>query len=58
MLKPFADPLLMEVKPSEPEYAEARRLLHFLSHFLEITVSDVPSTSLLREFVGESSFTY
>jgi len=58
VLKPFADPLLMEVKPSEPEYAKARRLLQFLSHFLEITVSDVPSTSLLREFVGESSFTY
>ena len=58
VLKSFADPLLMEVKPSEPEYAEARRLLQFLSNFLEITVNDVPDTSLLREFVGESGFTY
>ena len=58
VLKPFADPLLMEVKPSEPEYAEARRLLEFLSNFLEITVNDVPNTSVLREFVGASSFKY
>lgn len=57
VLKAFADPLLMEVKPSEPEYAEARRLLQFLSNFLEITVNDVPATSILREFVGISSFT-
>ncbi len=56
VLKPLVEPLLMEVKPSEKEYAEARRLMRFLWNFLEIPAEHVPPTSLLREFIGGSSF--
>lgn len=56
VLKPLVEPLLMEVKPSEKEYAEARRLMRFLWNFLEIPAVHVPPTSLLREFIGGSSF--
>jgi uridine kinase len=56
VLKPLAEPLLMEVKPSEREYAEARRLMQFLWNFLEAPPVHVPPTSLLREFLGGGSF--
>jgi len=58
VLKPLVDPLLMTVKPSDPEYAEARRLQAFLSNFLSVPRQEVPPTSLLREFIGDSSFRY
>lgn len=58
VLRHFAEPLLSEVKPSDPEYAEARRLQEFLSFFLSISASVVPPTSILREFIGRSSFHY
>ena len=58
MLKPLAEPLLAEVKPSDPEYADARRLLEFLSYFLVVPEDLVPSTSILREYIGESGFEY
>ena len=58
VLKPFAGPLLNQIKPSQPEYAEARRLQEFLGCFLGISDQLVPATSLLREFVGRSSFRY
>jgi uridine kinase len=58
VLKPLAEPLLRQVKPSEPEYSVARRLAGFLDHFLPMSSHEVPPTSILREYIGESSFTY
>jgi uridine kinase len=58
VLKPFVEPLLVEVKPHHAQYAEARRLLTFLSSFLGVSEHLVPPTSILREFIGHSSFHY
>ncbi len=58
VLKPFVEPLLAEVKPDDPQYGEARRLQDFLASFLGIPHDLVPPTSLLREFIGKSSFRY
>jgi uridine kinase len=58
VLKPFVEPLLVEIKPYHPQYAEARRLLEFLSSFLAVSDQLVPATSILREFIGRSSFRY
>ncbi len=58
ILKKFALPLLQEIFENEREYAEARRLLKFLSYFESIDYENVPPTSILREFLGGSSFKY
>ena len=58
VLRPFAEPLLAEIKPSMPEYAEAVRLQQFLSNFLVIPPDRVPPTSVIREFIGQSFFQY
>jgi uridine kinase len=58
VLRTLAEPLLREVKPEHPQYAEARRLLDFLESFLSVPIDQVPPTSLLREFIGNSSFRY
>jgi uridine kinase len=58
VLKPLVEPLLMQVKPSDPEYAEARRLSEFLLNFVGVSALHVPPTSLLREYIGGSSFDY
>lgn len=58
VLKPIAEPLLMEVKPFDREYAEARRLTAFLLNFIGIPDREVPNTSMLREYIGRSSFKY
>jgi len=58
VLKPLVEPLLAEVKPHHPQYAEARRLQEFLSSFLSVADHLVPPTSILREFIGHSSFRY
>ena len=58
VLKPFAEPLLAEVKPYHAQYAEARRLQEFLGSFLVVSPGLVPPTSILREFIGNSSFRY
>ena len=58
VLKPFVEPLLAEVKPYHPQYGEARRMQDFLSSFLVASPDLVPPTSILREFVGKSSFRY
>ncbi len=58
VLKPLIEPLLMEIKPADREYAEARRLQEFLSNFLEVSPQEVPATSILREFIGASGFKY
>lgn len=58
VLKPFAEPLLHEVPNTVPEYGEAKRLLKFLDNFLVIKPGEIPPTSILREFIGGSSFKY
>ena len=58
IIKNQAVPLLQEVPKDSPEYAEASRLLHFLQYFKPIEADKVPPTSLLREFLGGSSFEY
>ena len=58
VLKPIVEPLLMEVKPTHAEYAEARRLSGFLLNFLPADDRPVPKTSILREYIGGSTFRY
>jgi uridine kinase len=58
VLKFIAEPLLRSVKPNQPEYAEAVRLLAFLQNFAPIPPQYVPGTSILREFIGDSEFKY
>ena len=48
----------MEVKPFNPEYAEARRLSEFLLSFIGIPDHSVPHNSILREHIGGSSYNY
>ncbi len=57
-LRSYAEPILLQVPNSAPEYAEAHRLLKFLQYFNYINDRELPPTSLLREFVGGSSFKY
>ena len=56
VLKQFAEPLLFSIRPEEPEYDEAKRLLKFLGYFLGITSEKLPNNSIVREFVGGSCF--
>lgn len=58
VMKDFAEPILKQVPHNVPEYAEAYRLLSFLSYFNAIPNRQIPATSLLREFLGGSSFKY
>ncbi|MDD4109308.1 MAG: nucleoside kinase [Prolixibacteraceae bacterium] len=58
VLKKYAEPLLKLVLENQREYMEAMRLLKFLSYFKPIDDEEIPPTSLLREFLGGSSFTY
>ncbi len=58
VLKLYADAMLEQVTPDYPEYGDAVRLLSILSHFLGIMPTEVPPTSILREFIGGSSFKY
>ncbi|MBN1557192.1 MAG: nucleoside kinase, partial [Lentisphaerae bacterium] len=58
VLKPVVEPLLAEVKPCHVEYAEARRLSEFLLNFAPAPGTAVPGTSILREYIGHSVFSY
>ncbi len=58
VLKPIIEPLLLEIKPTDREYAETRRLQAFLSNFLAVPATAVPENSILREFIGASAFQY
>ena len=58
ILKRYVLPLLVTVPATTPEYAEALRLMNFLDAFAEISDHELPPTSLLREFIGQSSFIY
>jgi len=55
-LKPYAEKALLRVSRRDETYGEARRLLYILSYFLPIESRDIPSSSILREFIGGSSF--
>ncbi len=55
-LKQFAEPILFQIEPGDPCYAEAKRLLKFLDYFLGMTTEDIPKNSILREFVGKGCF--
>ncbi len=57
-LRRQAELILSEVLPRDPEFAEAYRLLKFLRYFSYIDINELPNTSLLREFIGGSSFRY
>lgn len=58
VIKDYAEAVLRSVPSDVPEYAEAYRLRKFLSYFVPIDQALIPSTSLLREFLGGSSFKY
>lgn len=56
VLKQFAEPLLFGISKDCKEYVEANRLLKFLDYFLGVNTEDIPTNSLVREFVGGSCF--
>lgn len=58
LLRNHAEPILQSVPKNCPEYAEAHRLLKFLHYFTPIPDKDIPPTSIMREFLGGSSFKY
>ncbi|MDE6136855.1 MAG: nucleoside kinase [Muribaculaceae bacterium] len=58
VIREEAERCLRDVKSDVPEYGEAYRLRRFLEHFEPIAMEAIPPTSLLREFVGGSSFHY
>ncbi len=59
VLKKYAEPLLKNICQKEKEFAEAKRLLKFLSYFKDLNdEEEIPPTSILREFLGNSSFHY
>ena len=58
VLKRHAEPILAEVPKYCEEYTETHRLLKFLNFFVSIPDREIPPTSLLREFMGGSSFRY
>lgn len=58
VMKEYALPLLREVPRDNVAYAQAFRLMKLLSYFEPIPTDQIPSTSLLREFLGGSSFNY
>jgi uridine kinase len=54
VLRPFAEPLLLQIRPGLPEFIEANRLLSFLQWVKPAPRDVVPDNSILREFVGGS----
>ena len=56
VLKDYAIPLLKEIKNTEPEYSEAKKILSLLEYFESVPSEYVPTNSLLREFIGGSIF--
>ncbi|MCR4919927.1 MAG: nucleoside kinase [Prevotella sp.] len=58
VLRSHAELILSQVPRNCPEYSEAHRLLKFLRYFLPISDKEIPPTSIMREFVGGSSFKY
>ena len=58
VLRKHAEPILADVPQFCEEYTEAHRMLKFLKYFIPIHDNEIPPTSLLREFLGGSSFKY
>lgn len=58
VLRSHAETILATVPKNCPEYAEAHRLMKFIHYFMPISHKDIPPTSIMREFVGGSSFKY
>ncbi|MDE7381555.1 MAG: nucleoside kinase [Muribaculaceae bacterium] len=58
VMKDYVEPLLREVPHNDEQYVQAYRLLRLLSYFHSIPAEQIPTTSLLREFLGGSSFHY
>ena len=58
VLRTHAEIILSSVPKNCPEYSEAHRLLKFIHFFLPISDKEIPPTSIMREFVGGSSFKY
>ena len=58
VLRNHAEQILSTIPKNCPEYSEAHRLLNFLHYFVPVPDKEIPPTSLLREFVGGSSFKY
>ena len=58
VLRTHAEIILTSVPKNCPEYAEAHRLLKFLRYFIPISDKEIPPTSIMREFVGGSSFKF
>ena len=58
VLRIHAEIILTSVPKNCPEYAEAHRLLKFIHYFLPISDKEIPPTSIMREFLGGSSFKY
>ena len=58
VLRTHAEIILTSVPKNCPEYSEAHRLLKFIRYFIPISDKEIPPTSIMREFVGGSSFKY
>ena len=58
VIRSKVEPILREVPDTVPEFGEAKRLLKFLDNFTPISPEEIPPTSILREFIGGSSFKY
>ena len=58
VMRNHAEPILASVPKNCPEYSEAHRLLKFMHYFIPVPDNEIPPTSLLREFLGGSSFKY
>ncbi len=56
VLKQYAEPLLFSIPKDAKEYVEAKRLLKFLDYFVGVNADEIPTNSILREFVGGSIF--
>ena len=58
VIRPIVEPILREIPDTVPEFGEADRLLRFLDNFVPIKQDEIPLDSVLREFVGGSTFEY
>ncbi len=56
VLKQYAEPILFQIPKDSEEYIEAKRLLKFFDYFLGVSSEDIPSNSIVREFIGGSCF--
>lgn len=56
VLKPYVEPILFGIPRDCPEYVEAKRLLKFLDYVIGVSSEEVPHNSIIREFIGGSTF--